>query len=175
MFLINPLSVRKWPLAKKMPRASALAPQAVSVVGSLFINRVHRVDTIQLMRDDVSQQLLFGPKCRWKYLLQILYQTWTHTCGSWSGWQAQCLSSLSTRTQCPKLTGLPPAPHRQLLLQEGWKEKENKTTFVSTGPNYLPWIWHPSINWYSAKACRFKMCQTTTLSLKLIEICQSIF
>ena len=31
-----------------MPRASALAPQAVSVVGSLFINRVHRVDKIQL-------------------------------------------------------------------------------------------------------------------------------
>jgi len=27
-----------------MPRASALAPQAVSVVGSLFINRVHKVD-----------------------------------------------------------------------------------------------------------------------------------
>ena len=27
-----------------MPRASALAPQAVSVVGSLFISRVHKVD-----------------------------------------------------------------------------------------------------------------------------------
>jgi hypothetical protein len=37
-----------------MPRASALAPQAVSVV-SLFINRVHKVDNSAAREDVVSQ------------------------------------------------------------------------------------------------------------------------
>jgi hypothetical protein len=32
-----------------MPRASAQAPQAVSVVGSLFINRVYKVDDFFLL------------------------------------------------------------------------------------------------------------------------------
>jgi hypothetical protein len=38
-----------------MPRASALAPQAVSVVRSLFINRVHKVDNSTAREDVVSQ------------------------------------------------------------------------------------------------------------------------
>jgi hypothetical protein len=38
-----------------MPRASALAPQAASVVGSLFINRVHKVDNSTARGDVVSQ------------------------------------------------------------------------------------------------------------------------
>ena len=44
---------------KKMPRASALAPQAVSGVRSLFINRVHKVDN-STARDDVVSQPVVG-------------------------------------------------------------------------------------------------------------------
>ena len=49
---------------KKMPRASALAPQAVSVVGSLFINRVHKVDN---STKDVKEL----------FLVELLWQTAT--------------------------------------------------------------------------------------------------
>jgi hypothetical protein len=40
---------------KKMPRASALAPRAVSRLRSLFINRVHKVDNSTAREDVVSQ------------------------------------------------------------------------------------------------------------------------
>jgi hypothetical protein len=40
---------------KKMPRASDLAPQAVSGVRSLFIDGVHKVDNSTAREDLVSQ------------------------------------------------------------------------------------------------------------------------
>ena len=68
--------------------------------------------------------------------------------------------------------------HRQYLpastLQrqiEGWKDIENKITFVS---NYFPWIWHPSTHLYPTQPYRFKMSRTASPSLKLMELCQII-
>jgi hypothetical protein len=51
-----------------MPRASALAPQAVRVVGSLFINRVHKVDN---STKDVKE--LFLVKLLW-HIYSLLWQ-----------------------------------------------------------------------------------------------------
>jgi hypothetical protein len=44
-----------------MPRASALAPQAVSGVRCLFINRVDRVDISTAREDVVSQPVSNSP------------------------------------------------------------------------------------------------------------------
>ena len=53
--------VQTWGMTKTMPRAYALAPQAVSGVRSLFINRVYKVDNSTAREDVVSQPVSNSP------------------------------------------------------------------------------------------------------------------
>jgi hypothetical protein len=56
-----------------MPRASALAPQAVSGVRSLFINKVYKVDN-STAREDVVSQPVSNSSGLLEFLVMLLVQ-----------------------------------------------------------------------------------------------------
>ena len=112
---------------------------------------------------------------RCNYLLQILFrQMYSYLCkrsrvllSICLNRDRLCLTASIWFIRVPRILDPPASTLHSQGQIEGWKEKENEITFVS---NYFPWIWHPSINWYSTHPYHFKMPRTISPRIKLIKL-----